>query len=304
MDKILAIDDSPVQVRLLKQILEEQYEVTTCLTAQDGMTAALTGEYSLILLDVIMPDMDGFAVLKELKEASQTKHTPVIMITGLTDVQNEEKGLVLGAVDYITKPFYPLIVKARVDTHIKLFHYQEQMRSQAMVDELTGVANRRSYEENSILRWRDAIRLGLTFSVCMMDIDKFKVYNDTFGHPAGDRVLAAVAKTASMCLRRSTDFFARYGGEEFVAIIVGHDANNAHEHMELVRKAVEDLHIAHNPTVSKWVTLSMGGVTVMPKEGDSFDTYLKIADTMLYDAKRFGRNQVKWYMRDSGHHSK
>lgn len=304
MDKILAIDDSPVQVRLLKQILQEQYEVTTCLTAQDGMDAALKGEYSLILLDVIMPDMDGFAVLKALKEASQTKHTPVIMITGLTDVQNEEKGLVLGAVDYITKPFYPLIVKARVDTHIKLFHYQEQMRSQAMVDELTGVANRRSYEENSILRWRDAIRLGLTFSVCMMDIDKFKVYNDTFGHPAGDRVLAAVAKTASMCLRRSTDFFARYGGEEFVAIIVGHDANNAHEHMELVRQAVEDLHISHNPTVSKWVTLSMGGVTVMPKEGDSFDTYLKIADTMLYDAKRFGRNQVKWYMRDPGQLSK
>jgi len=304
MDKILAIDDSPVQVKLLKQILEEQYEVTTCLTAQDGIAAALTGEFSLILLDVIMPDMDGFAVLKELKEASQTKHTPVILITGLTDVQNEEKGLVLGAVDYITKPFYSLIVKARVDTHIKLFHYQELMRSKAMVDELTGVANRRSYEENSLLRWRDAIRLGLAFSVCMMDIDKFKVYNDTFGHPAGDRVLATVAKTVSMRLRRSTDFFARYGGEEFVAIIVGQDAHRAPEYMEEVRQAVEDLHMPHNPTVSKWVTLSMGGVTVMPKEGDSFDTYLKIADTVLYDAKRFGRNQVKWYRRDRGQPSK
>lgn len=304
MDKILAIDDSPVQARLLKQILEAQYDVTTCLTAQDGIKAALTGAYSLILLDVIMPDMDGFEVLKLLQTASQTKYTPVILITGLTDVQNEEKGLVLGAVDYITKPFYPLIVKARVNTHIKLFHYQEEMRSQAMVDELTGLDNRRSYEETSLLRWRDAIRLGLAFSVCMMDIDKFKVYNDTFGHPAGDRVLATVAKTASMCLRRSTDFFARYGGEEFVAIIVGHDARNAHEHMEKVRQAVEDLHMPHNPTVSKWVTLSMGGVTVMPKEGDSYDTYLKIADTMLYDAKRFGRNQVKWYMRDPGQFSK
>lgn len=304
MDKILAIDDSPVQAKLLKQILEEQYDVTTCLTAQEGMKAALTGEYSLILLDVIMPDMDGFEVLKLLQTASQTKYTPVILITGLTDVQNEEKGLVLGAVDYITKPFYSLIVKARVNTHIKLFHYQEEMRSQAMVDELTGVANRRSYEETSLLRWRDAIRLGLTFSVCMMDIDKFKVYNDTFGHPAGDRVLATVAKTASLCLRRSTDFFARYGGEEFVSIIVGHDAGNANEHMEKVRQAVEELHIPHNPTVSKWVTLSMGGVTVMPKEGDSYDTYLKIADTMLYDAKRFGRNQVKWYMRDGGQISK
>lgn len=304
MEKILAIDDSQVQAELLRKILCEQYDVTTCTTAKEGMQAALTGEYSLILLDVIMPDIDGFAMLKLLKEASQTKHTPVIMITGLTDVQNEEKGLVLGAVDYITKPFYPLIVKARVNTHIKLFHYQEQMRSQAMVDELTGVANRRCYEETSLSRWRDAIRLGLSFSVCMMDIDKFKVYNDTFGHPAGDRVLATVAKTVSLCLRRSTDFFARYGGEEFVSIVVGHDAGNANIHMEKARQAVEELHIPHNPTVSKWVTLSMGGVTVVPKEGDSFDTYLKIADTMLYDAKRFGRNQVKWYMCDPGRYSK
>lgn len=299
MDKILAIDDSPVQVELLRKILREQYEVITCLTAREGLKEALSGEYALVLLDVVMPDMDGFEVLRELKEASQTKYTPVILITGLTDVQNEEKGLVLGAVDYITKPFYPLIVKARVNTHIKLFHYQELMRSQAMVDELTGVANRRSYEENSLMRWRDSVRLGLAFSVCMMDIDKFKVYNDTFGHPAGDRVLATVAKTVSQCLRRSTDFFARYGGEEFVAIIVGKNALNAKEYMEKVRREVENLHMPHNPIVSQWVTLSMGGVTVTPKEGDSFDTYLKIADTMLYDAKRFGRNQVKWYMRDS-----
>lgn len=294
MEKILAIDDSQVQAELLRKILCEQYDVTTCTTAKEGMQAALTGEYSLILLDVIMPDIDGFAMLKLLKEASQTKHTPVIMITGLTDVQNEEKGLVLGAVDYITKPFYPLIVKARVNTHIKLFHYQEQMRSQAMVDELTGVANRRCYEETSLSRWRDAIRLGLSFSVCMMDIDKFKVYNDTFGHPAGDKVIRAVAGVATDYLRRSTDFFARYGGEEFVAIIQGDDAKMAFSQLKQLRRAVEELRIPHNPEVSPWITVSIGGVTVQPKLSDSYDTYLKIADTMLYDAKRFGRNQVVW----------
>lgn len=300
MDKILAIDDSPVQAELLKKILGDQYEVTTCLTAREGLDAALTGQFSLILLDVIMPDMDGFSVLQALQTASQTKYTPVIIITGLADAHNEEKGLVLGAMDYVTKPFYPLVVKARVNTHIKLFHYQEQIRAQAMVDELTGVSNRRSYEQNSLLRWRDAIRLGLPFSVCMMDIDKFKVYNDTFGHPAGDQVLAAVAKVVSANLRRSTDFFARYGGEEFVAIMVGRDALVANEHMDSIRREVEALHLPHNPAVSQWVTLSMGGITVHPKEGDSYETYLKIADTMLYDAKRFGRNQVKWYLREQG----
>lgn len=298
MDRILIVDDSQVQANFLKSILKERYEVTVCSTGRDGLQTAQANAYSLILLDVVMPDMDGFEVLQELQAASQTKNTPVIMITGLTDVENEEKGLMLGAVDYITKPFHPVIVKARVKTHIKLFHYQEQFRLQAMVDELTGVANRRSYEMNSLLRWRDAIRLGLPFSVCMMDIDKFKVYNDTFGHPAGDQVLAAVAKAASSCLRRSTDFFARYGGEEFVAITVGWDADKASEHMEQVRQTVEALHIPHNPMVSQWVTISMGGVTVAPKEGDSYDACLKIADSMLYDAKRFGRNQVKWHQRD------
>ena len=128
----------------------------------------------------------------------------------------------------------------------------------------------------------------------MFDIDRFKVYNDTFGHPAGDRVIVSVAQTASALLRRPTDFFARYGGEEFVAFLVGDAAENAFAHLKTIRQAVEDLHIPHDPSVSQWVTVSIGGITVVPQIGSSYDTYLKIADAMLYDAKRFGRNQVVW----------
>ncbi len=120
------------------------------------------------------------------------------------------------------------------------------------------------------------------------------MYNDTFGHPAGDKVIAEVAKTASSYLRRSTDFFARYGGEEFVAFMMGNDAESAFSHLIKIRREVEALHIQHSPSVSQWVTISIGGVTVVPQMADSYDTYLKIADTMLYDAKRFGRNQVVW----------
>ena len=120
------------------------------------------------------------------------------------------------------------------------------------------------------------------------------MYNDTFGHPAGDKVISAVAKTASAMLRRGTDFFARYGGEEFVAFIAGDDADRAFEHLQAIRVAVEELHIPHNPEVSQWVTVSIGGVTVVPKPDSAYDTWLKVADTMLYDAKRFGRNQVVW----------
>lgn len=294
MDKILVIDDSVVQTEFLRTILKEEYEVTAFQTAKEGLEAAKTGEFSLILLDVIMPDTDGFTVLQELKETELTRHIPVILLTSLADEQYEERGLLLGAVDYVAKPFSPVIIKARVNTHVQLFRYQREFRQQALADQLTGVANRRRYEQESAAKWSEAIRFGLSFSVCIFDIDKFKLYNDTFGHPAGDQVIASVAKTASAFFQRSTDLFARYGGEEFVAVFMGSDGPSAFRYMQNVRQAVEDLHITHNSPVSPWVTISIGGITVTPKAGDKFETFLKMADTMLYDAKRLGRNQVVW----------
>ena len=294
MDKILVIDDSPVQAGFLASILKDDYQITACHTAEEGLRAARQGGFALILLDVVMPEMDGFTLLRELKEAEATQHTPVILITSLTDIQYEERGLLLGAVDYVTKPFSPVIIKARVNTHIQLYHYQMQIRRQAMVDELTGVANRRRYEEEHLVRWREALRFKLPFSICMFDIDKFKLYNDTFGHPAGDKVISAVAKTASSYFQRSTDLFARYGGEEFVALFLGSTGPTAFEFLKSVRQAVEDLHIEHNSPVSPWVTVSVGGVTVVPTPQSNPDDFLKQADAMLYDAKNFGRNMVVW----------
>lgn len=294
MDKILVIDDSAVQAEFLCSILKDDYEVTSYQTAAEGLRAAKEGCFSLILLDVIMPDMDGFMLLGELKATELTKHIPVILLTSLADIQYEERGLLLGAVDYVAKPFSPVIIKARVNTHIQLYHYQTEFRQQAMVDDLTGIANRRRYEGESLAKWREAIRFSLPFSVCMFDIDKFKLYNDTFGHQAGDQVISSVARTVSSYFQRTTDLFARYGGEEFVAVFVGNDARSAFEFLKTIRQAVEDLHIQHNSPVCEWVTISAGGITVVPKVGDNYDTYLKLADTMLYDAKRLGRNQVVW----------
>ena len=294
MEKVLIVDDSLVQAAQLRSILEDDYEVTTVHTGTDGLARASSGDYALILLDVVMPDMDGFMLLKRLQEELITQHIPVILITGLAAIEHEQRGLTLGAVDYIVKPFHPLIVKARVNTHIKLYQYRKQVEAQSMTDQLTGVANRRRHDRYSMVKWQEATRLHTPFSICMFDIDKFKVYNDTFGHPAGDKVISSVAKTASGLLRRNTDFFARYGGEEFVAFIVGDDSAKAFDHLKAIRRAVEELHIPHNPEVSQWVTVSIGGVTVVPQIDSSYDTYLKVADTMLYDAKRFGRNQVVW----------
>ena len=282
MEKILIIDDSPLQAAQLSDILSDEYEIETEQSAEAGFELARAGNYSLILLDVVMPGMDGFTLLKILQEENNTKTVPVIMITALSDIEHEQRGLTLGAVDYISKPFSPLIVKARVDTHIKLYNYRRQVERQSKTDQMTGIANRRRHDEYSVEKWKESVRLRTPFSICMFDIDHFKSFNDTFGHPAGDRVIASVAKTIA------------YGGEEFVAILLGDDSDRVFEYIKTIRQAVEDLHIPHNPAVSEWVTVSIGGITIIPDAEKSYDFYLKIADAMLYDAKKFGRNRVVW----------
>ena len=197
MDKILVIDDSKMQANMLNAILEGDYAVTQAHTAEEGLNYAREGDFSLILLDVVMPGMDGFMLLKKLQEEVVTRQTPVILITSLSDIESEQCGLMLGAVDYIAKPFHPMIVKARVQTHIKLYKYRRQVEYQSMTDQLTGVANRRRHDRYSAIRWQEAARLQIPFSVCMFDIDHFKSYNDTFGHPAGDKVITSVAQAAA-----------------------------------------------------------------------------------------------------------
>lgn len=294
MEKILIVDDSATQAAQLKAILEGEYDITVAQTAEDGLSRVSGENYSLILLDVVMPGMDGFTLLKKLQEGIATQSIPVILITSLSDVEDERHGLVLGAVDYITKPFNPLIVRARVNTHIKLYQYRRQAEQQSMTDRLTGIANRRKYEQYSLAKWREAERLQVPLSICMLDIDCFKMYNDAFGHPAGDEVIAAVAKTLAAHLHRHTDFVARYGGEEFVGLSLGNPAEKAFEHLKRVRRAVEDLRIPHDPAAAEWVTVSVGGVTVVPPVDALYSVYLNIADTMLYEAKKRGRNQVVW----------
>ena len=294
MEKILIVDDSRIQAAKLKSILDSEYDITVAQTPEDGLSLASIGNFSLILLDVVMPGMDGFTLLKKLQEEIIGQSVPVILITSLTDEESEQKGLTLGAVDYITKPFRPLIVKARVDTHIKLYNYRKQVELQSRTDQLPGIANRWQHDRYSLIKWKEAVRLQVPFSICMFDIDHFKAFNDTFGHPAGDKVIAAVAQTISSRLQRSTDFVARYGGEEFVAFLVGDGSHKAFTYLQKIRQALEDRHIPHSPSVSEWVTMSIGGVTVIPQADSSYNAALKIADAMLYNAKEAGRNRVVW----------
>lgn len=293
MERILIIDNNS-QAEVLKSILSGDYNVMVSKSGREGIISAKSGKFALILLNASIPDMEEFALLKELEETMMKDHIPVILIANQADTPYIEKGLLMGAADYISRPFHPVIVKARVNAQMRLHRCQIQLQEQTLVDEMTGAANRRSYDRTSEIRWKEAVRMGLPFTLCMMDIDKFKAYNESYGRPAGDKVLASVVKTVTSHMRRVTDFFARYGGEEFAAIFTGNDAQSSYLFMQKIRQAVESLHIPNSPSDSPWITISCGGITIVPDKTDTYEECLRIADAMLKDAKESGRNMVVW----------
>ncbi len=292
MQKILIIEENQEEIEFLKVVLEE-YEVTAVSTAGEGLSRAETGEYSLIFLEDDFASMEDFSLLKELQGRMMPYHTPVILLMDGADVRRGERGLALGAADFITRPLYPLIVKARTRTYVSLYQYRKNEKS-AMADSLTGVASRQKFGLNRGLKWQEAVRLEVPVSVCIFDIDKFRTYNERYGYPAGDKVLISVAQTISSCLKRGTDLFARYEKDRFAAVVLGGAGSSVSEYQEKICRAVEKLHIPHWDSVSRWVTVSIGGVTVIPKPDDSFDAYFEIAENMLKEAKRSGGNQVMW----------
>ena len=294
MQKILIIEENQEEIEFLKVILEE-YEVTAVSTAREGLSRAETGEYSLIFLEDAFPSMEDFSLLKELQGRIMPCHTPVILLMDGADVRRGESGLALGAADFITRPLYPLIVKARTRTYVSLYQYRKNEKEKSvMADSLTGVASRQKFGLNRGLKWQEAVRLEVPVSVCIFDIDKFRSYNERYGYPAGDKVLISVAQTISSCLKRGTDLFARYEKDRFAAVVLGGAGSSVSEYQEKICRAVEKLHIPHWDSVSRWVTVSIGGVTVIPKPDDSFDAYFEIAENMLKEAKRSGGNQVMW----------
>lgn len=295
MEKILIIDDSLLQAESLLQILEQDYSVELCHNGPDGMKKAIAFQPSLILLDVIMPEMNGFEVLHRLKENEKTKDIPVIIITSLSDSGNEEKGLTMGAVDYIIKPFRPTIVKARVKTHTELAVYRRTIEQLAMLDCLTGLPNRRSYESRSQLEWSRCMRNQQPLSIGLLDIDYFKQYNDNYGHPKGDEALRQVTMAIRGKLRRASDFAARYGGEEFIFILPETPCAPGERLAREICMEVENLQIPHaHSKASGFITVSIGGITIVPPKGAFFSAALDIVDTMLYQAKGNGRNNVCW----------
>jgi diguanylate cyclase (GGDEF)-like protein len=242
-----------------------------------------------------MPDLDGFQVINLLKNDSRTSKIPVIFVTGELEVQKEERGLELGACDYIQKPFHVAVLKARVRLHLRMARQTALLEQLANIDPLTSIANRRLYEEVFNTEWLTAIRNETSFSLAVIDIDNFKQYNDYYGHASGDLVLERVARAISASLMRPRDFVARYGGEEFVVLLPDTTIEGAIEVMQACCKAVADLQITHEyATHFDFLSVSIGGHSYFPNNDSCQKGVFKTADDMLYKAKNNGKNCVVW----------
>ncbi|MCL1876095.1 MAG: diguanylate cyclase [Synergistaceae bacterium] len=295
MEKILIIDDNMLYLSTLEMTLNSEYEVITSRDGRNALKLAKENSPTIILLDVVMPVMDGFEVLEALKRTPETKYIPVILITSLSDPDNEEVGLKLGASDYIYKPFSPGVIRARVKNQVDLFLMRKTIESIAITDALTNINNRRSLDIRSEVEFTRAKREETLLSAAFVDIDDFKNYNDYYGHLEGDEVLKTIANTIIESLSRKTDFAARFGGEEFVVLLPNTPIEGGEKILQKVCSSIEELAIPHNrSTVSSVVTVSAGGATLIPKRGDESKKLIGMADKMLYVAKRAGKNKVVW----------
>lgn len=291
---ILIVDDTPTNIHVLAEALRGDYRVKVAASGKAAFEViARQGLPDLILLDVMMPEMDGYDVCRRLKERPETKGIPVIFVTARTDAQDEELGLRLGAVDYITKPFHLPIVSARVRNHISLKLKTDLLEAHALLDGLTDIPNRRRFDEALASEWRRAHRARTPVALVLADIDYFKSYNDHYGHGAGDACLKQVAAALAAALVRPGDLVARYGGEEFVALLPDTDSHGAREAAEHMRRQVEALRIPHRHSeAGEWVTISVGVAGCIPTDDESPALLLERADRALYRAKETGRNRV------------
>jgi diguanylate cyclase (GGDEF)-like protein len=290
---VLIVDDDPTNIMILQRVLGLDYRISTASSGRDALTLAAIETPDVVLLDVMMPGMDGFETCKAFKASEELKEVLIVFVSALDDQRDEAEGLELGAIDYITKPVSSAIVRARLKNYLELKRARDVLLRLSQVDGLTGIANRRAFDEQFEKEWRRAKRSGESLTVMLMDIDFFKQYNDTYGHIAGDGCLRRVAQVLTDGLGRAGDFVARYGGEEFVCLLPHLDLERAKGVAERLRKSVEDTKLAHeSSSVSDYVTISIGLVSQKIPEDGTMEGILGEADKNLYRAKDGGRNLV------------
>jgi diguanylate cyclase (GGDEF)-like protein len=294
-DTLLVVDDSSAGCHQLGDLLSPRYRVLTARNGADGFTLAQEHRPDLILLDVRMPDMDGYAVCRRLKSDSRTREIPVLFLTALGGDGDEMRALEAGAIDFLQKPVNPAVLAARVRNHLELKHLQDRLRNLSLLDALTGIGNRRRFDQYLELEWQRCSRHGQPLSLVMGDVDHFKAYNDGYGHRQGDECLRSVARVFDHALRRPGDLAARYGGEEFVCVLPETDPEGGRIVADQIMEQLEALALPHrfSPNAAR-VTVSVGVATApRPLAGRSWHALVEEADRWLYLAKARGRNRIE-----------
>lgn len=303
---ILIVDDNPTNLSVLSLALKSAgYKIRVAMDGVSAIEQVQEDPPGLILLDVQMPGIDGFETCIQLKKNPAIRDIPVIFITASADLDQKVKGLSVGAVDYITKPFQQEEVLARVKVHLELRFLTQKVQEQAIalqqanqelhrlanLDGLTEVANRRRFDEYLDQEWRRLQREQNPLALILCDIDYFKNYNDYYGHQAGDVCLRRVAQAINDCLKRPADLVTRYGGEEF-AIILPNTSNEGAIHVaQLIQTTIQELSIPHHHSqISAFITLSLGISTQVPDDVRDPHTLIAATDKALYVAKAEGRN--------------
>lgn len=289
---ILVVDDESSNVLLLSDVLRDDYRIKVAKNGKKAIEIVDTSDdIDLILLDVEMPQMNGYEVCKAIKNSDSKKNIPIIFLTGKSSEADEEYGLNLGAIDYITKPFSKSILKMRVRNQIDLKQKTDLLEQLSMYDGLTNIKNRRAFDEEFERVYKSSMRDKTPFAVVMIDIDKFKQYNDNYGHGMGDDTLRDVAKTLNNSLKRPNDFVARYGGEEFVALLKDINIDGLESVISALIENIRELKIEHKHSdVAKHITISAGVFYCDGSGSLEMGKILSKADEALYRVKESGRD--------------
>lgn len=309
--KALIIEDTLTSATLVcHQLGKMGLETVHARDGESGIELFKSERPDLILLDIIMPGLDGFEVARRIRQLERDgEWTPIIFLTARTGDEDLERGIEVGGDDYLIKPVSEIVLKAKVRAMQriaqmrysllvltrKLDEANRELMRLSSADGLTGIANRRRFDETLLKEWRRCAREARPLALLLIDVDFFKPFNDNYGHQAGDECLKAVARALSQTLHRPSDLAARYGGEEFAVILPGTDEAGALAVAEALRAAVQQMGIAHRYSeVAPVVTISVGLACATPKPGDEtgFIGLLKDADAALYRAKSEGRNRV------------
>jgi len=297
-DTILIVDDVDTNLRILKELLGHKYNIISSLVSTEVMELVLKYNPDLVLLDIMMPECNGYEVCKKLKSHHKTKDIPIMFITVRTDEDSIEKAYSVGGIDFISKPFKPKELMMRISTQLKLKkliedleNSKKQLKNLASTDSLTKLYNRRYCMDSSKYIIEDAKLNHKDISVMMLDIDGFKDINDTYGHIGGDKVLVEIAQNIKESVK-DIGIVCRYGGEEFVVILPDIDITKAFDIAKKLNKNIENLQINfENKIIS--LTISIGISDIKIDNEDTIDNALKRADEALYKVKNSGKNGVE-----------